>query len=277
MTVTFLFWNLHQSDLSESLVRLCRRHSVDVLILAELGSVEPARLLFTLNAPENDLGFHYAPGHCERLHLFTRFGRDTLTEVDSHKHYTFRRLIIPQRTELLLVAAHLLSPLHADLETRNEEARKLAREIVKQEEQQGNTRTLVVGDLNLNPFDSGIAGASGLHGIMDPLLASERTGGREVQRVFYRFFYNPMWGCLGKNEQPLGSYFYPGKGQQLAYFWHIFDQVLIRPELLSNWDGPYLRLLTEDGVLQFLQNNGRPDVNRASDHLPLLFRFNFAS
>ena len=188
MTVTFLFWNLHRSDLSDSVVRLCQRHSVDILILAESG-VETANILSALNAPENSLGFHYALGQCERLHIFTRFGQRTLQELSHHNHYTFRRLVIPQKMEILLVASHLLSPLHADLETRNDEARKLARLIVEQEDQLGHTRTLLVGDLNLNPFDSGVAGASGLHGIMDPAITRERNGGREVQRVFYRFFY----------------------------------------------------------------------------------------
>jgi hypothetical protein len=241
-------------------------------MLAESG---PADALSVLNSPERSLGFHYAPGQCERLQLFTRLGRDTLTEVAHHRCYTLRRLVIPEHTELLLAVAHLRSPLHANLGTRNEAAKNFARAVSSLEETVGHRRTLVTGDFNLDPFEEGIAGASGFHGVMTAVLAQANNQGRLHDGEFCRFFYNPMWALMGAGERTVpGSYFY-WSTEQLAYFWHTYDQVLLRPELIPHWEGAGLRLLTEDGVLQFLQENGRPDTKRVSDHLPLLFRLNF--
>lgn len=275
MTVTFLFWNLHQANLTTSIVRLCRRHGIDILVLAEQGAITPARLLFELNVPEDPLGFHYVPGQCRRLHLYTRLGRDTLPEIEHQERYSLRCLRIPGQPELLLIAAHLRSALHANLSTRNESARRLARFIQDSEGAQGHRRTILTGDLNLDPFDEGVAGASGLHGVMTPTLACANEQGRTHDGEFFPFFYNPMWALMGcAPPSSPGSYFYWGT-EQVAYFWHTYDQVLVRPELLPHWESSAVRFLTDDGVLQFLQENGRPDAKNGSDHLPLLFRLSF--
>ncbi|MBI2808325.1 MAG: hypothetical protein HYX68_25335 [Planctomycetes bacterium] len=50
----------------------------------------------------------------------------------------------------------------------------------------------------------------------------------------------------------------------------MFDQVLVRPELMDRLDD--LRILDSDGEVSFLNHAGRPDRNTASDHLPILFR-----
>jgi hypothetical protein len=55
------------------------------------------------------------------------------------------------------------------------------------------------------------------------------------------------------------------------YFWHTFDQVLIRPDLIDSFDETKLQVLTACCGMQFLRGSGIPDDSRASDHLPLLF------
>lgn len=52
----------------------------------------------------------------------------------------------------------------------------------------------------------------------------------------------------------------------------MFDQVLIRPDLLEAFDNKDLMILTSDGVTSFISRQGLPDSTVASDHLPLLFK-----
>jgi len=52
----------------------------------------------------------------------------------------------------------------------------------------------------------------------------------------------------------------------------MFDQVLIRPDLLSLFDNKELEIIESDGEASFLSNAGLPDANVASDHLPVMFR-----
>jgi hypothetical protein len=53
----------------------------------------------------------------------------------------------------------------------------------------------------------------------------------------------------------------------------MFDQVLIRPDLLDYFDIQDLRILTSDGDTNFLSRNGIPR-KEISDHLPLIFKLN---
>ena len=82
-----------------------------------------------------------------------------------------------------------------------------------------------------------------------------------------------MWSLLGDaSAGPPGSY-YRRKSEQVAYFWHMYDQVLIRPELLPKFKNENLKILENDGSVPILRN-GIPDSKIASDHLPILFRLN---
>lgn len=96
------------------------------------------------------------------------------------------------------------------------------------------------------------------------------VGGRR-----YRMFYNPMWrffgdGCPG----PPGTYYY-WRAEHECAFWYMFDQVLLRPDLLRYFSDPDLEVLTTDGVSSFLRPDGTPDPEAASDHLPVLIRLSY--
>lgn len=73
---------------------------------------------------------------------------------------------------------------------------------------------------------------------------------------------------------PPGSYFFDSSGDHFGYFWYFYDQVLLRPSLLDFWRERDLILPTSDGVVNFLKDDGTPDRNNFSDHLPLVFRLN---
>jgi hypothetical protein len=81
-----------------------------------------------------------------------------------------------------------------------------------------------------------------------------------------------MWNFLGDAPSgPPGTYFYSGSAP-VTHFWHTFDQVLIRPELLINFKDENVSVLTNAGSNSLLDARGRPDTTNASDHLPLLFK-----
>lgn len=93
---------------------------------------------------------------------------------------------------------------------------------------------------------------------------SRRSGGRERC-----FFYNPMWNHFGdRPPSPPGSYYRRGSGQT-EYFWHLFDQVLLRPDLLDYFTDDSLEILTRIGQQSLVDRHGIPDPERVSDHLPL--------
>jgi hypothetical protein len=107
---------------------------------------------------------------------------------------------------------------------------------------------------------------------MDRRVAARLT--RTVQKQKYKFFYNPMWSHLGDSGNSGGTFYFEN-GEPVCYFWNIFDQVLLRPDLLDGFAHEHVRILTEVHGYSLLEDDGRPDKTMASDHLPVLLELNF--
>lgn len=62
----------------------------------------------------------------------------------------------------------------------------------------------------------------------------------------------------------------------MLYFWNLFDQVLLRPDLMERFSNDQLEILTTAAGTSLLSEDGRINAAAASDHLPVLFRLNLA-
>jgi endonuclease/exonuclease/phosphatase (EEP) superfamily protein YafD len=266
--LTFLFWNTNRKPLADMIARLVEDHRIDVLMLAESGA-GAVEMLQRLNESSPD--FHYAPSRAPTaVDVFTRFSGEFLKPTFESGRVSIRRMALPARAELLLALVHLPSKLYWSEDSQALECVRLARTIQEQEEEAGHSRTLLIGDLNVDPFEVGVVSASGLHGLMTRQLASRKV--RTVQGQDYRTFYNPMWGHFGdRTGGPPGSYYYES-AEHKVYFWHLFDQVLIRPDVLDFCPSDPVTIITHVGETALLSESGRPDQSVGSDHLPLLFK-----
>lgn len=157
-STTFLFWNVNRKPLAGVVADLADANQVDVIILAEC-ETEPAIMLRALNEGRRG-GFHLPPGLSKRVMIFTRFSRDFLIPTFEHDRLSIRRLALPARSELLLVAVHLPSKLHWSNESQAFECTELARLIANEEDRAGHRRTVAVGDFNMNPFEFGFIAAA---------------------------------------------------------------------------------------------------------------------
>jgi hypothetical protein len=84
-----------------------------------------------------------------------------------------------------------------------------------------------------------------------------------------------MWSHLGDaRTDTAGSYYYE-RAEHVNYFWNMFDQVLLRPELARRFDPAQLRIVTSVGTRWLVRPNGRPDNATGSDHLPIVFELDF--
>jgi hypothetical protein len=267
--VAFLFWNLNRKPLSSTVAQLALEWDVDVVLLAEC-RIAPAVMLTALNVAE-EAPFRYAPGYgCRKVKVFTRFPRECIRPSFETRRLTIRHVTLPGMRDILLCVIHFPSKLHCRDSSQALECVALADQIRSEEHRIGHARTVLVGDLNMNPFEDGVTGAKGLHGVMTRRLA--QRGSRTVLGNDYPFFFNPMWGLLGdRPDSPPGSYYRRGS-EHVELFWHMFDQVLLRPELLSSFDAGSLRILQSDGCTSLLGADGAPNNKNFSDHLPLYFK-----
>jgi hypothetical protein len=268
--ITFLFWNLNHKLLDDHVARLASRHEVDIIILAECAI--PERVIIDALYWQTGRRFHLPFSMCEKIRIFTGFPKRFLKARCERERFTIRRLGLPEIDEILIVATHFPSKLFWSKEDQALECGRLAEEIRRIEREEGHSRTLLVGDLNMNPFEDGVASAIGLHGVMTRKIAARQK--RVVQDREYPFFYNPMWNLFGDaTEGPAGTYFDRRSGH-VCFFWNMFDQVLLRPDLLPFFRIEELKILTDDGEMSLISKTGLPNVSAASDHLPLLFRLN---
>jgi hypothetical protein len=88
----------------------------------------------------------------------------------------------------------------------------------------------------------------------------------------FRLFYNPMWNHFGDVQPPSGTYYYDKSNPEVDPLWNIFDQVLFRPGLLDRFRNKNLKILTTDGLVSFVWDDGRPNGDVYSDHLPICFQ-----
>ena len=265
---TFLFWNLNKKPLLNQISTLCHEHNVDVLILAE-SALSKVELLEAINKGQRSQFRVPSFAPPSRLSFFIRYPQRSFKPVYDSGHVAIRRLIPPIGLEILLVAVHLPSKLHSTETDQALNAPLVAQAIEEAETKVRHTRTVVVGDFNMNPFESGVVGATGFHAVLDrqTALREERT----VRGKRYRFFYNPMWGRMGDTSQgPPGTYYFNTSGY-VNFFWNTFDQVLVRPELLKFFPDERLAVLSQVNEQTLLSPTGIPDTTIGSDHLPLLF------
>lgn len=265
--VTIAFWNLGRRDRHELIERLAVAETADVIVLAESG-VEPAAMLKDLRK-HVDGEFELPESDTPRLQLFTRGTTWDLREVygDVSGRMTIRVLRF-QQNEFLFAAVHLPDKRNFDAANRAINAHELAQSLRNSEDHRGHRRTVLVGDLNMNPFEDGVVSAAGFHAVTTKAIAQD--GGRIVQGREYPFFYNPMWGFFGdRTPGPPGTFYYRDKFVSLE--WHMLDQVLIRPDVLP-WFRDDVKIMTKIGDTDLERPNGRPDNQVGSDHFPIVFR-----
>ncbi|TAY16709.1 hypothetical protein ELH91_07940 [Rhizobium leguminosarum] len=278
------FWNIHEArgaDVMQGVVAFAAALSGDQNLSGPDGDVlvclgEPGPL--DKNQLEQQLNLQ-APGHqwwCEKS-LSGRFitlgtiNKGTLSfsgETCGCLPTTVSRVngqneISPY--ELWFV--HLMSPINSDNAWMLQAAvaRELRQAVVDREILRSNSATIAIGDFNMPPYSPGMTDPTTLN------AAACRTaarGPRTVRAQKHDYFFNPMWEILGSRhaDQQPGSFY--KRYANSAIFWHLYDQVLVRPELVDRVFPGSARVITMAGAFSLLTSRGGIDA-RFSDHLPI--------
>jgi hypothetical protein len=263
-----VFWNVGNRDRRQLIRDLVGERELNLVVLAEsphsdsellslLAGVESTRFICPLSAtPRVQLA---GASEWELEELYS----------DVSRRLTIRRALWFGE-EYLMAAVHAVSKRWWKETEQQAEAQRLAAQIRDRESERGHRRTIVVGDFNMNPFEPGVVQAAGFHALMCKDDVAE--GSRAIQGESYPYFYNPMWGFFGdRTPGPAGTYFYRGTAQ-LAYNWNMFDQILVRPDVLGKFQEE-VEIVEHIGDVSLVDSRGRPDPTVGSDHLPLYFRF----
>jgi hypothetical protein len=272
----FLLWNMdagrdvdnERRPFGQLLAGLASDHSIDVLLLVEC-SLPAAQILPQL---PGEPGYHVIPGP-DRFRVFARFPPAYMKPIDAplmSDRIGLWHLTLPLQQEAIIALVHGLDRRNNGTANRELFLSQVVSQVSWAERKLGHERTIVAGDFNANPFEPELGSTSGMHAVMTSDLASP-----EPRRLFgkeYGFFYNPMWNLYGDRHggQPAGTYYFDG-GQPHEWYWHMLDQVVVRPVLIPRMPLTSLRIITAGPSGNLAKPDGRPNRKKASDHFPIVF------
>lgn len=255
----FLFWNTKKNNVDDYILKIIREQRIDVFCAAEYsGNIES--LCSELKAYKS-FDEIFAPG-CDRIKII---GNINDFSVSFQSTYYSMQLF---RNDYLLCFLHLPSRIYEDSYFRREAVVTEIMEKVKEfEADSGIDKIVITGDFNINPYEELCLRANKLHSI--PYEFEAIRDKRIYCGKDYKMFYNPMWNFLGDQKFPFGTY-YLASSDAICPFWNIYDQVLIRPSLLSRFKKNELNIIThcENENLYDEQFHPRKEI---SDHLPIVF------
>jgi hypothetical protein len=267
---TIAFWNLHQHQDVRFLVQFLHQYGIEILVVAERTFAPGELLLNYANLTEAALHHIESRSGVARVDFFSTFPPERFTSVWESRYAGCFEYHPQVGESLILFGVHLPSKLHLNKTEQLIEAQTLRSQIERIETASAHSRTIILGDFNMDPFEEGMVANHALHGVMDRRIAEK--GSRSVLFQESTFFFNPMWKPMGDSSaQALGTYF-RGSGMHIHYFWNTFDQVLIRPSLLSFFRNDDLQIVDSIAGTSLLSAKP-PGINDSlSDHLPVVFK-----
>ncbi|MGH6668639.1 hypothetical protein R3O55_012750 [Bacteroides hominis] len=272
--MNFLFWNINKKNNFFDVIRdVLYTEDIDILMIAEYPLDDPEELLSIINRPPSTYQYEYLIPNAtyDKVKIFTRFKSSLIEPKMDKPRLSAKQFLSPLLNQYItFVTCHLPSKVNMANDELSEYAEEVKEFIEDVEENVGHKRTIVCGDFNMNPFDNGIIKARGLHAVMEKSIA--QRGKAKIRNNDYDFFYNPMWGFLGDNGcGSVSGTMYYNSCDSINYYWHLYDQVLIRPELISIFDSKKLEIITNIKEYTLLTSNGIIDKEKYSDHLPIKF------
>ncbi len=177
---------------------------------------------------------------------------------------------IPGIIELNLFPVHFYSKVNWSESSLALECVNFSRDISIVESDTSCLNSILIGDFNMSPFEHGIVASNGIHALQDLNYLASEMNGREIDGTFYKYFYNPMWNFLGDESTPYGTMYHRVSGH-ISHEWHIYDQVILRPELKNHITKNSTKIITKIAGQSILKKYDRPD-DKYSDHLPIIIQ-----
>lgn len=272
--MNFIFWNIHKNrNIFPAIRELVITEDVDILMLAEYPECTIEELLKTINKEPSLYTYQYVPSNSptDKVKIFTRFDISFISNSNDRNRLSAKQLFSTLlNMNITLITCHLPSKINMTDDELSEYSTEVAEFIEEVEQQVGHQRTVICGDFNMNPFDKGMIKTKGMHAVMDKSVIRNNEAAT-VRGHEYEFLYNPMWGFLGDTGKgKVSGTMYYNSSQSINFYWHIYDQVLIRPELISYFDDSLLEIITHINQDQLITSNFVID-KQYSDHLPIKF------
>lgn len=271
--MNILFWNIKKKDtFTSTITDIVKEECVDIVAFAELPNGK--ELFFEQELIKADSSFKYLPPiKPTKVEVFYRYGVVNIIPAYDGKRINVNRIHSPiDNNDYYICFCHLKDAYTTDRNQLPGYARRVMDELLEFEKGVKSKRTIICGDFNMDPYDQAMLECDSFNAMQTALLAMKRQ--RNVEGSSYEMFYNPMWGLLGDlHGRDVPGTFYYSPSEPIQTFWHLIDQVIIRPDVIPVFVKQRLKIVTKGKTYNLLNRNNNIS-DKYSDHLPILFTLN---
>lgn len=267
MNFNFLFWNLCRKNLEGSISKLSTHFDVDLLLLCEC-KIQNSQLLLKVNERRTLNLFHFIAENKRGIKVFSTYDNAKFDVVPT----TIPELLILRiiKVNVLVFIVHLPSKVHPTKDAYFTSS-QITKEINRVEHLYSTSKSMVIGDFNVNPFEKAMVHYSCFNAVMSVDIANHKF--RKISNEEYAYFYNPMWSFFGdlSNFTP-GTYLYKTHSSDNNYRWNMLDQMIMKPDLIPSFRPDSMQIINNYGVNELKLSKSSENH---SDHYPIFCNFKF--
>lgn len=259
----YIFWNTHKNkDINIYLEKMILEYQPDFIGLVEYSS-NGKSLVDRLSAHGSK--YTYITSIASRCHIIWRGDIKEIVHCSDHSYYTVKKVPFGKVWQIIVVV-HFPSKRNYDPETNAEIFRDIKKDINKAKEIGSINKVIIMGDFNMNPFDTPMIEATSIQAISsrEIVLRKKNRKYKEKERELY---YNPMWNFLGDEKKPTGSFYY-ATSENKAMYWNTLDQFIVNAELADCVLLDKIKFIDVVNGEVLMDEKGKPLV---SDHFALYF------
>lgn len=261
--MTIIYWNTHNIQDLKIIEELLKNKKPDILFLSEFDISILISNISTLTNLNYEIS--YNPG-CDKIVTIKNINihlEPSLQSTDFTVYYY-------KKNDIHIISLHLPSQLHRHMDDLKETIREFRLEIDNEIGNSLDTKILVIGDFNVNPYETPMIN-------FDGFLASNAKFGRKTikRRVTKSTYYNPTWKLYASEKFP-GTKFYnrpSGSSYDITEF-HYLDQVVLSRAFLDEVKDDKIYVLEKTKNIDLI-NKKTNRIIKGIDHLPLVYQFNF--
>lgn len=270
--MNFLFWNIQKKDsFLKTIQDIVKEEEIDLVAFAEFPEGEVAVFESELKKVAGEYKYLQPYKDC-KIEIFYKEGLVNVSNALVGERISANKIISAvDNNTYILVFCHVWSKLYLDSSQQNYQVPMLVDEIKEFEKTEKCENTIVCGDFNMDAFQDGMLLCSGFNAMMTSDIANMRI--RKVYNKEFSMFYNPMWGLYGDvhGNGVSGTYYYSNARKPVHQYWHMLDQVIMRPNVIPVFDKKSLKIISKGKTYNLLNAKGIIDKRKYSDHLPIKF------
>lgn len=259
----FIYWNKKKIDAFNRIIDIVQKEKPSLFFLSEFNleyfGGKESKLL------EQGYELYDNPG-CKRVSILKRVGFEVELSLQN-KYYTTVRI---KKDNLYVVSLHLPSQMWQSMASLKEYLRDLRFALDEEIGSSADTKILLIGDFNVNPYESPMIDYDGFVST-NSTKAKHTISYNGKSRTTY---YNPTWELYSRTNFPGTKQFSrPSASSYDVLEFHFLDQVVISQKLLMSIAEHKIDIIEETENYTFF--NHVSNKIEGSDHLPITYKIKF--